>query len=160
MTAQRRTPDSTLLVLLVAVVLSAFSLRTAVTSITPLLDRVSDDIRFGTGVASVLGMVPTLMFSLAGIVTPRLVRRFGLEHIALTAMVLAALGLFTRSFSTNVPVLLLTSACALAGMGIGNVVIPPVIQRFFPERVAVLSTAYITVLQLGTLVPPLVAVPL
>lgn len=160
MTAQRRTPDSTLLVLLVAVVLSAFLLRTAVTSITPLLDRVSDDIRFGTGVASVLGMVPTLMFSLAGIVTPRLVRRFGLEHVALTAMVLAALGLLTRSFSTNVPALLLTSACALAGMGIGNVVIPPVIQRFFPERVAVLSTAYITVLQLGTLVPPLVAVPL
>lgn len=146
--------------LLIGVVVSAFSLRTAVTSITPLLDRVSDDIRFGPTIAGVLGMVPTLMFGAAGITTPRLIRRFGLEHIALLSMVLAFTGLLTRSFSTNVPVLLLTSACALAGMGIGNVVIPPVIQRFFPERVAVLSTAYITVLQLGTLVPPLVAVPL
>ncbi|GAB3582543.1 MFS transporter [Calidifontibacter terrae] len=159
-TTVRPTRDSTLLVLLVAVVLSAFSLRTAVTSITPLLDEVSADVRFGSTVAGVLGMVPTLMFSAAGILTPRLIRRFGLEHVALASMVLAGLGLLTRSFSTNVPALLLTSACALAGMGIGNVVIPPVIQRFFPERVAALSTAYITVLQLGTLIPPLVAVPL
>lgn len=155
-----RSGGSTLVVLMSGVVLSAFSLRTAVTSITPLLDRVAEDIRFGTGVSSVLGMVPTLMFSVAGVVTPRLIRRFGLEHVALASMVLAAIGLLTRSFSTNVPMLLATSACALAGMGIGNVVIPPVIQRFFPARIAVLSTAYITVLQLGTLIPPLVAVPL
>ncbi|QTH37560.1 MFS transporter [Yimella sp. cx-51] len=163
MTSQRvdrPLPASAAGLLLLGVVLSAFSLRTAVTSITPLLDEVSGAIGFGPAVAGVLGMVPTAMFAAFGILTPALVRRFGLEHMALASMVLATAGLVTRSLADNVAVLLLTSSCALAGMGIGNVVIPPVIQRFFPARVATLSTAYITVLQLGTLVPPLVAVPL
>src|SRR3546814_18009961 len=48
---------------------------------------------------------------------------------------------------------------ALAGMGMGSVVLPPLVKRYFAERVGTLSTLYITVLQLGTILPALVAVP-
>ncbi len=45
-------------------------------------------------------------------------------------------------------------------MGIGNVVLPPLVKAVFPDRVGMVSTLYITVLQLGTMLPALAAVPL
>ena len=48
--------------------------------------------------------------------------------------------------------------CAIwAGMGMGNVVVPPLVKRYFADRVGTLSTIYITVLQAGTMVPALLA---
>src|SRR3546814_20349239 len=54
---------------------------------------------------------------------------------------------------------MLGSIVALAGMGMGNVVLPPLVKRYFADRVGTLSTLYITVLQLGPILPALVAVP-
>src|SRR5690554_7798756 len=45
-------------------------------------------------------------------------------------------------------------------MGIGHVVLPPLLKRYFPLRIGVMSMSYITVLQLGTVLPALAAVPL
>lgn len=142
-----------------ALVLSAFSLRLAVTSLTPLLERIGDDLGFGSAVAGVLGMVPTVMFALAGWLTPALVTRIGLRHAAVLAMTLASAGLATRALGGTV-VLLIASAVALAGMGVGNVVLPPLVKQFFPDRIGVMSSVYITALQLGTTIPPLAAVPM
>ena len=42
----------------------------------------------------------------------------------------------------------------------GNVVLPPLVKRYFADRVGTVSTLYITVLQLGTILPALLAVPI
>ena len=145
--------------ILAGIVLSAFNLRTAVTSLTPLLDQLGDVFGFGSTIIGVFGMLPTAAFALFGALTPALAHRAGLERTALLAMGLASLGLLLRSFSGGTTMLLLTSLVALAGMGIGNIVLPPLVKRYFPERVGRISTIYITVLQLGTIVPALLAVP-
>jgi len=147
-------------IVLVGIVLSALTLRTAVTSITPLLDPIGADLGFGSAVAGVFGMLPALAFAVFGLVTPVLVHRVGLERMALVAMLMAAVGTFTRSLAGDTLVLLALSALALGGMGVGNVVIPPLVKRYFPDRVGGLSTLYISFVQLGTVLPALVAVPL
>ncbi|MGO1000494.1 MFS transporter [Lysobacter sp. CA196] len=145
---------------LVGIVLSAFTLRTAVTSLTPLLDALGREFGFGSTMTGVFGMVPTAAFALFGVATPALAHRIGLERAALLAMAMAALGLLARAFVGGTGQLLMASALALAGMGIGNVVLPPLVKRYFADRVGTVSTAYITVLQLGTILPALAAVPL
>jgi len=145
---------------LAGIALSAFNLRTAVTSLTPLLDVLGDVFGFGSTTAGLLGMLPTAAFAVFGVATPALTRRIGLERTALLAMALAAGGLVLRSLAGSVGVLGLGAAVALAGMGIGNVVLPPLVKRWFPTRVGAISTLYITVLQLGTMLPALLAVPL
>lgn len=148
------------LLVLLAIVLSALTLRTAVTAITPLLDVIGGEVGFGSAVAGVFGMMPTAMFALFGLLTPVLGRRFGLERIALVAMVMAGVGMLARAMVGDTALLLMLSAVALGGMGIGNVVIPPLVKRYFSDRVAAMSAIYITCVQLGTAVPPLLAVPL
>ncbi|MCX4092250.1 MFS transporter [Nocardia sp. alder85J] len=144
---------------LVAIVLSALNLRTAVTAFTPLAERIGDDIGYSTGIVGVFGMIPTAMFALAGLLTPILVRRLGPERTVLAAMLAAGAGQVIRAVVPETVELLGFSALALAGMGVGNVVIPPLVKRYFSDRLAVLSSVYITMVQLGTVVPALVAVP-
>jgi len=145
---------------LTGILLAAFNLRTAVTSLTPLLDVLGSAFGFGPTMTGVLGMVPTAAFAVFGVATPAIGHRIGLERTALLAMVLAAAGLLMRSFVGGTGGLLVCSAVALAGMGIGNVVLPPLVKRYFPSRVGTVSTAYITILQVGTMLPALLAVPL
>ncbi|CEE27406.1 Major Facilitator Superfamily protein [Xanthomonas citri pv. citri] len=142
-----------------AILLSAFNLRTAVTSLTPLLERIADEYAFGAPTMGALGMLPTAAFALTGVATPALLRRFGLLRVALLSMALATLGLVLRPLLPGTAGLLVGSLVALAGMGMGNVVLPPLVKRYFGDRVGRVSTLYITVLQVGTLLPALLAVP-
>ncbi|MFD9829425.1 CynX/NimT family MFS transporter [Tsukamurella tyrosinosolvens] len=147
------------LLVLLAIVLFALTLRTAVTSLTPLLTQISEDLHFGATIIGVFGMLPTAMFAAAGIVTPFLTSRIGLERTTLVAVAATAIGIGVRSLMGGTLGLLAFSCLALIGMGVGNVVLPPLVKRYFSDNVAVLSTAYLTCVQLGTMVPALAAVP-
>jgi len=148
------------LLALAGITLAAFNLRTAVTSITPLLDVVGDEFGFGATMAGVIGMLPAAAFAAFGAATPAIARRLGLERTVLLAMALAAAGLVLRSVAGNMTMLIAGSLVSLAGMGIGNVVLPPLVKRWFPHRVGMLSVVYITALQAGTIMAALLAVPL
>lgn len=147
------------LLVLLAIVMSALTLRVAVTAFSPLAERIGDDIGYSTAVIGVFGMIPAAMFALSGLLTPIMVRRLGLERTVLAAMVLAGGGMLIRAVVPNTGELLVFSALALAGMGIGNVVIPPLVKRYFSDRLAIVSSLYITMVQLGTVIPALIAVP-
>ncbi|MGF6883529.1 CP family cyanate transporter-like MFS transporter [Nocardia sp. GAS34] len=143
-----------------AIIASAFTLRLAVTAFTPLAERIGAQVGYSTAIVGVFGMIPTAMFAAAGVLTPILVRRLGLERTALVAMLAAGAGQAVRAVVPQTGELLLFSAVALAGMGIGNVVIPPLVKRYFSDRLALVSALYITMVQAGTVLPALVAVPL
>ncbi|MFD4366348.1 CynX/NimT family MFS transporter [Rhodococcus sp. NPDC058521] len=140
--------------------MSALVLRLAVTSFTPLAAQIRDDIGFSPTVVGVFGMVPTAMFALFGIATPYLARWWGLERTALIAMLMAGTGMLLRAMVDDVWSLLALSALALGGMGIGNVVVPPLVKRYFSDRLALMSSVYIVGVQIGTIAPAFVAVPL
>src|SRR5690554_7604302 len=85
-------PWSGRLLILAGILLSAFNLRTAVTSLTPILDTLGAHFGFGPAVMGVFGMVPTASFALFGVFTPVISRRLGLIPTALLSMLLAAIG--------------------------------------------------------------------
>ena len=145
---------------LAGILLSALNLRTAVTSLTPLLDLLGTRFDFGPAVAGLFGMLPPAAFAVFGVATPRIAHRIGLEQAALLSMALAAAGLAMRPFAGGPLALALGCTVALAGMGMGNVVLPPLVKRYFPQRVGTVSTLYLTLLQVGTIAPALLAVPL
>ncbi|RVW11334.1 MFS transporter [Prescottella agglutinans] len=148
------------LLVFAAIAMSALTLRLAVTSFTPLASQISDDLGFSSTVVGVFGMVPTAMFAVFGLLTPAIARRLGLEWTALLAMLMAGFGMLTRAMVGDTWSLLALSALALGGMGIGNVVIPPLVKRYFSDRLALMSSIYITGVQIGTILPATIAVPL
>src|SRR5699024_7541739 len=49
---------------------------------------------------------------------------------------------------------------ALSGMGAGNVLLPPLVKRYFPERIGIVTSIYTTIIAVSTALPPLVLVPM
>jgi CP family cyanate transporter-like MFS transporter len=147
-------------VALLGIVLVAANLRTAVAALSPIISQVSVDVPLSALVVGVLGMLPPVCFAAFGIVTPVLTRRFGLERMLLLALVAIVVGHLVRGFSGSVPVLLAGSVVVFAGLGAGNVLLPPLVKKYFPDRIGLMTSLYAMVLAVSTLVPPLVAVPM
>jgi len=51
------------------------------------------------------------------------------------------------------------SVVTFAGLGVGNVLLPPLVKKYFPDRIGLVTSLYVTMLSLSTLFPPLIAVP-
>ena len=150
----------TRILIIVGIVIAAFNLRPGVTGLSPLLDAMGEEIRLSAAFLAIIGMLPPLLYGLSGFITPRLYTRFTDLGLTLAAMLMVTIGLGVRAVIDSPPVFLALSVLALLGMGIGNVVLPPLVKSYFPDRVALMSTVHVGLLQFGTFIPPLVAVPL
>ncbi|MDJ0339463.1 MFS transporter [Cryobacterium sp. PH31-O1] len=144
---------------LLGIILVAANLRTAVAALSPIVTEVDADIPLGAISLGVLGMLPPVCFALFGIFTPMITRRHGLELPLVLALVAILLGHLTRGLSGSLTMLILGSVIAFAGLGVGNVLLPPLVKKYFPDRVGLVTSLYVTVLSLSTLTPALIAVP-
>lgn len=141
------------------IVLFAFSLRSAVASLSPLYDHIAVDFDVPASVIGLIGTAPPVCYAVFGLLTPALERRFGLERLAVVAMVVVGLGLIVRSLAPGAGLLLTGTALIFAAVGVGNILLPPLVKRYFPDRVGLMTTVYSTTMALATFLPPLVAVP-
>ncbi|MGP6170482.1 MFS transporter [Microbacterium sp. A196] len=142
------------------ILLCAFSLRSAVASLSPLLDYISADFTLPAAIVGLIGTAPPVCFAIFGLSTPLLERRFGLERVTVFALIVIAAGLVLRGLSFGALPLLGTSALIFAGVGMGNILVPPLVKKYFPDRIGMMLTLYTTAISVSTFLPPLVAVPL
>ncbi|MEU6741204.1 CynX/NimT family MFS transporter [Streptosporangium sandarakinum] len=153
--------SGTLAWLLVAgIILAALNLRTAVTSVGPVLDQISSGLGMsGVGVG-LLTTLPVLIFATVGAVTPALARRTGEHRLLLAALVVLGVGLLVRALVGSAGIFLVSSALALSGGAVGNVLIPTLIKRHFPGRAGTMTTVYTTALAVGTMLAAAATVPI
>lgn len=145
---------------LLGIILVAFSLRSAVASLSPVIDHISEDFPISSVVAGLIGAAPPVCFAVFGLLTPLFERRFGLERVAVAAISLIAAGLVLRSLSVDSWSLLAATTVVFAGVGSGNILMPPLVKKYFPDRLGLMMTVYSTTMAVSTFVPPLVAVPI
>ena len=144
---------------LVGIVLFAFSLRTAVASLSPVLGFIGADFAVSPAVIGLIGTAPPVCYAVFGILTPQLERRFGLERLAVAAMAVAVIGMAWRGLAVDALTLLLSTALIFAAVGVGNILLPPLVKKYFPDRIGLMTTIYSTTMAVATFSPPLVAVP-
>ncbi|WP_209310981.1 CynX/NimT family MFS transporter [Streptomyces spiramenti] len=141
-------------------VLAAFNLRPAISGLGPLLEEVRDALAMSPTIAGLLTSAPALCFAVFGALTPRLSRRWGPVAVLLAGMAAITLGVALRPLAGGTGVFLLTSALALAGIAVSNVLMPVIVKRFFPDRVGTMTGLYSTGLALGTSGAAALTVPL
>ena len=145
---------------LLGIILMALSLRAAVVSVPPLLGSIGPELGFDSFSTGLLAMLAPVVFAGFGLLTPRLIRWWGLERVLVAAVLLAVAGQLLRAVVGDVPSFLLLSAITLAGYGMGNVVLPPLVKKYFPDRLAMVTSGYVTMLAVGTWMAPQFSVPL
>lgn len=157
--ARRRSLRGRLLVL-AGIVLIALNLRTAVAAVSPIVDRIAVDLPLDPLVIGLIGASPPLAFALSGVLAPLLARAMGLVGALLGAVGVMILGHLGRSLAPETAVLVVATIATLLGVGIANVLLPPLVKRYFPDRVGALTAVYATIMSVGAAVPALVAVPI
>ncbi|MEV1170235.1 MFS transporter [Nonomuraea sp. NPDC049784] len=158
--ARRPTTGPLAWLLVLGIVLAALNLRTAVTSVGPLLDQLAGALGMSSVGTGLLTTLPVLAFASVGAITPTLARRVGEHRLLLLALVTLGVGMLVRSLVGSAPVFLVSSAVALSGGAVGNVLIPTLIKRHFPARTGIMTTVYTTALAAGTMLAAAATVPI
>lgn len=144
---------------LLGIVLVAVNLRTAVAAISPIADRISRDIDLDDVGLGLIGAIPPVAFALSGLFGAALARRIGLEPLTLVCIIAIVAGQVVRGVAPSYAVLLVGSMVTFAGIGIANILLPPLVKRYFPDRVGLLTAVYVGMMAIGTAVPSALAVP-
>jgi CP family cyanate transporter-like MFS transporter len=144
---------------LLGIVLIAAALRTPLTTIGPLLGH----IRAGTGLslasAGLLNTLPLLALGLGSLAAPVLGRRWGLERVLFYSMLLLSAGIVLRSLF-GVGALFTGTLLLGAAIAIGNVLLPALIKRDYPQRIGRMTGLFVFTMALSSGIAAGVAVPL
>ena len=144
-------------ILLAAVVLVSINLRPGASSPGPVLEEVRQGLGMSAGVAGAMTGLPGLCFGLVGALAVVFARRVGMTAGIAIGLTAAAAGLLLRVTTGSVPLFLVLSVLALAGMAVGNVLVPAWIKAH--GHAVVLMTVYGTGLVVGGTIGSLVTAP-
>lgn len=146
--------------LLFSLLLLAFNLRPAATSVGPVLEEISEALAYTPVTAGLLTAVPVLMFGAFALLTPLFVRWFGLHLLALLSITITGAGLTARPFTDNGWIFLLLSAVGLSGLAVLNVILPSLVKRHFPDRIGMATALYTGSMSVGLSAGALLTYPI
>lgn len=139
----KRSSGSSLILVLVA-----FNLRGALIALAPVMDQIRRDTGLSTAAAGLLVTLPVLCFAVCSPAAPQLARRWGIERVLSLAMMVLAAGVLVRLESSRLTVFVGTVAVG-AAIALGNVLLPALVKRDFPERIGLMTGVYVAVMSAG-----------
>jgi CP family cyanate transporter-like MFS transporter len=144
----------------VAIVLTGFNLRTAVNSVGPVLEEIEHGLGISSGLAGLITSMPLICFALIGFAGPPLAARFRDGHVLAAALLVMTVGLLVRVAVPNVWLFLFGTVLTMVGGALGNVLLPGLVKRWFPDRTGLLVGAYGTALAIGGAVASVSTAPI
>ncbi|SEP89505.1 MFS transporter, CP family, cyanate transporter [Virgibacillus subterraneus] len=129
--------------LIAGIIIVAFNLRPAITSVGPLIGIIRDDVGLSNWSAGILTSLPLVAFAVMSPVAPKLGNRFSNERTLIAGLILLLFGITVRSFPFAALLFIGTLFVGL-GIAICNVLLPGVVKEKFPTKVALMTSVYST----------------
>lgn len=146
-------------ILFIGVMVAAFNLRPAITSVGPLVGLIRDDIGFPNWGIAFLTSMPLIAFAMMSPLAPKLAHRSSNEIALFIGLFIVMIGISLRSVSI---LYFLFGGTLLIGLGIAiiNVLLPAVIKGNFPTKVAIMTSLYTTSMALFATIGSAVSIPI
>jgi len=141
-----------------AMMLIAFNLRPALSTVGPLLGLIRETTGLSAAGAATLTTLPVLCLGLACALAAPVIRTMGPDRGVMAGMALIAAGLALRGIGT-LPTLFLGTAVAATGIGFANVLLPALVKRDFAASGGPMTGLYTMTLCLGAAAGAGAAVP-
>jgi CP family cyanate transporter-like MFS transporter len=147
------------ILLIGGILLISLNLRPALAGVGPLVAAIRETTGLSNTMLGLLTTLPLLAFGVLSTLTPLFTRRMGIEGTLAIAMALLTGGLLLRVIPTNVA---LFGGTLLAGIAIalGNVLMPSIVKRDFPNHTGIMTSVYSSALGLGATIAAGVSVPI
>jgi CP family cyanate transporter-like MFS transporter len=143
----------------IGIMLLAINLRTAAVAFSPIIGHVEADIPLNGLRIGLIAAVPAVAFSLAAFFGAAAAKKTGLELLVVLSIVAMVIGHLIRAFAGSYAMLLIGTVVSLVAAGIGNVLLPPLVKRYFSDRVGLLTGIYALLLATSAALPAALAVP-
>jgi MFS transporter, CP family, cyanate transporter len=155
----KTTPGAGRGLLIAGIVLVAVNLRPSLAAVGPLVADIRADTGLPNAAIGLLTTLPLLAFGVVSTLTALVTRRVGVERAVALALLLIAAGTLARAVPSAV---LLFGGTALLGVGValGNVLLPALAKRDFPERTGPMTSLYSSVMGVGATLAAGVSAPL
>jgi CP family cyanate transporter-like MFS transporter len=141
------------------IILIALNLRSAITGVGPLIGTIRTDTGISNTVAGLLTSLPLLAFGFGSTLMPLLARRFGIERTLFGGLLVLIAGILLRSVPATAALFTGTAVLGLA-ITVGNVLLPSLIKRNFPEHIGTMTGVYTSSMGILAAVASGVSVPL
>ncbi len=148
------------LLMITAVVLLALNLRPAVNALGVVIPELQDATGLSGTVAGILLALPTLCFAAMGFFASPLAARIGSHRAVVLALAALVGGQVIRAVIPGTWALFVGSILALAGIAVGNVLLPGLIRLHFPSAIGPMTAVYTTALMVGQTLGAGITVPL
>ncbi|MCG9732087.1 MFS transporter [Shewanella sp. Isolate13] len=145
--------------LLLGVLLISISLRSPITGVGPLLDAIRAELHLSAAQAGMLTTLPLLAFAFFSPIAAKLGRKRGLEQALMLSLLLIVSGLVMRSLGTA-STLFIGTVIIGAGIAFANVLLPSLMKRDFPTKIATMTSMYVLMMGAGSAMSASLAIPL
>lgn len=147
------------ILLILAIAMIAFNLRPPISAVGPLISEIRLDTGLSNTLLGMLTTLPVLAFGIFSVFTPLLTKRFGTEGTMTLALLILTAGTLLRVISGSV--MLFSGTIILgAGIALGNVLLPGIVKKQFPDRSGLVTGIYSGMLGVGAALSSGVSVPL
>ena len=143
----------------ICILLIALNLRPLFPSLSVLMPELSASLGMTGAVAGYLTTLPVLCLGLFAPFAATLADRIGVERVLMIVLVLIGVGTALRA-AGMIPALFIGTALAGAGIAMGNVLLPSVVKRDFPDHVAMMTALFTMVLCGGAAAGAALTLPL
>jgi CP family cyanate transporter-like MFS transporter len=146
--------------LALTVLVVAANLRPSITAVGAVIGHIADDTGLATASLGLLGAVPLLAFAVVSPFVHLISTRLGTERAVFLALLVLIMGTVIRSLPGFEANLWIGTAVLGAAIAVCNVLVPSIVKRDFPRRIALMTGAYSAVISAFAALASGIAVPL
>ncbi len=159
MTKILKKPAASTFLLVAAIFLISMNLRPAITGVGPVLESIRADTGLSAVFAGVLTSIPLAAFAFMSPWAASIGNKLGMERAIFIALIVLTAGILLRS-APSLFALYAGSILLAAAIAVGNVLVPGLIKRDFPNKVGLMTSVYATTLATFASLSSGISVPL
>ena len=153
------TKKSNSILIILGVIFLSLILRTPITSVGAILGPLKSILEINNTVAGFITTIPLIAFAIFSPMVAKLSNKAGLEKTLLLAVITISIGLALR-FYINTYVFFLTTFIIGVGITVGNVLLPGLVKKYYPEKLGLMTGFYAVVMNVGAAVAAGISYPI
>ena len=153
------TKQTNKVIILLGIILLGMILRTPITSVGAIVGPLKNLLEINNTVAGLITTIPLMAFAIFSPFVAKISNKIGLEKTLYLAAIVTSIGLLLR-FYINTSVFFVTTFIIGVGLTVGNVLIPGLTKKYFPENLGVMTGFYAVVMNISASVAAGISYPI
>ena len=153
------TKQTNKVIILLGIILLGMILRTPITSVGAIIGSLKNLLEINNTVAGLITTIPLIAFAIFSPFVAKISNKIGLEKTLYLAAIVTSIGLLLR-FYINTSVFFVTTFIIGVGLTVGNVLLPGLTKKYFPENLGVMTGFYAVVMNVSASVAAGVSYPI